>query len=375
MKKKPSRRGSHSIHKHLPPPKRRPSQKKSSPATVPYVWAIAALEGTQDIVRDELTRRFGKSCSFLDHPRNDEIHLRFTDDPRELLSLSTAQTLLLRRDFDVIRPRTLLSPEHTAAIVRLFSDAQNIKGVSPPASFRFDAAGSGSPTMRRIAEQVEKQLGIPFDPENGDGVLVFRPGKPGWEVMCRVGNRPLATRDWRRVNYLGSLNAAIASCMVELTRPARGNRYLNLMCGSGTLLIERLRRLQAQLAVGIDISDDALTASRHNLEAAGFTDRVRLISGDAQDICFPDASFDAIATDLPWGERLGSRETNLTLYRGTFKETARVCRAGGKWVVLTQDIDSIRSVLAEAQDLWNVIDERTILQRGYQPFCATLQRK
>ena len=129
------------------------------------------------------------------------------------------------------------------------------------------------------------------------------------------------------------------------------------------------------MAVGIDISDDALTASRHNLEAAGFTDRVRLISGDAQDICFPDASFDAIATDLPWGERLGSRETNLTLYRGTFKETARVCRAGGKWVVLTQDIDSIRSVLAEAQDLWNVIDERTILQRGYQPFCATLQRK
>ena len=355
-------------------PKRRPKTPESKPAP-PYTWTVSTLDGTQDIVRDEITRRFSNDCTFLDHGRCDEIHFTFPGDGKQLLSLATAQTLLLRKDFDVIRPRTLLSPEHTTAIVGLFRNAHNIKGTTAPTSFRFDAAGSGSPTMRRIAEQLEKQLGLPFDPENGDGVIVFRPGKIGWEVLCRVGNRPLATRDWRKVNYLGSLNAAIASCMIELTSPKPGNRYLNLMCGSGTLLIERLRRQKTRTAVGIDISEEAIVASNKNIEAAGFGDRIQIRSGDAQDIDFPDDSFDAITTDLPWGESIGSRESNLALYNGTLKEATRVCRSGGIVVILTQDTDSIKSVLAEIRNHWNIIDERTILQRGYQPLCTTLQKK
>lgn len=39
-------------------------------------------------------------------------------------------------------------------------------------------------------------------------------------------------------------------------------------------------------------------------------------------------------------------------------------------MILTQDTDSIKSVLMEMQNHWNIIDERTILQRGYQPLCT-----
>lgn len=340
-----------------------------------YIWTVSALDGTQDIVHSELVRRFSRDCSFISHSRADEIHFTYSGAAERLLSLTTAQTLLLRKDFAVSRPRTLLSPEHTAALIELIQKAQSIRGAGTAAGFRFDAAGSGSPTMRRIAERIENHLGLPFDPENGDCVITFRPGRTGWEVLCRIGNRPLAARNWRKVNYRGSLNAAIASCMVELTRPKRGDRYLNIMCGSGTLLIERLLRQRARTAVGIDLSDTAVSACRENAEAAGLANRIQLIAGDARAVEFPGASFDAVTSDLPWGEQHGSRASNISLYRDSLREVARLCRTGGIVVILTQDIPSLKAVLPEMQHNWNVIDERKIVQRGYRPLCMTLQKK
>jgi len=339
------------------------------------IWTLSALEGTQDIVRGELARRFGTECSLVSHARTDEVHFTYRDAAHNLLSLTTAQTLLRRKDFAVTRPRTLLSPEHTAALTELIRETQGVKGVAAVASFRFDAAGSGSPTMLRIAEQLEAQTGLPFDPESGDCVITFRPGKTGWEVLCRVGSRPLATRSWRKVNYRGSLNAAIASCMIELTRPKQGDRYLNIMCGSGTLLIERLLRLPTRAAAGIDVSDTAIAACRKNVEAAGLTDQVQLIAGDARAVEFPDASFDVVTSDLPYGEHHGSRASNVPLYRDSLREAARVCRPGGIMVLLTQDTASFKTALSDIQDRCHVVDERTIVQREYHPLCVTLKMR
>ncbi len=331
------------------------------------------LDGTQDMVRRELVRRFHPS--FVGHPRADEIHFTYTGPEQELLSIATAQTLLLRKDFAVSRPRTLLSPEHMAALIDLIQRAQGVRGAGTAVGFRFDAAGAGSPTMRRIAEHIEQHLSLPFDPENGDCVITLRPNGANWEVLCRVGNRPLAARDWRRVNYRGSLNAAIAACMVELARPKRGDRCLNMMCGGGTLLIERLLRQRTRMAVGIDISAAAISACRENVEAAGLAHCLQLIAGDVRAVEFPAASFDSITADLPYGKEHGSRASNVSLYRDALQEAARLCRAGGMMVLLTQDVASLKAVLPEVQRHWNVVDERRIVQRGYRPLCMTLQKK
>ncbi len=366
------------MRRKSPPRKLRPKgpvKKGRTQQPSAYIWTVSALDGTQDIVRDELIRRFSRDCSFVSHSRTNEIHFTYSGSAERLLSLTTAQTLLLRKDFAVSRPRTLLSPEHTAALTELIQRAQSMRGAGTAVGFRFDAAGSESPTMRRIAERIEDHLGLPFDPENGDCVITFRPGRIGWEVLCRVGNRPLATRNWRKVNYRGSLNAAIASCMVELTRPKRKDRYLNMMCGSGTLLIERLLRQRTHTAVGIDISDTAVSACRENAEAARLTDRIQLIAGDVRAVAFPDASFDAVTSDLPYGEQHGSPASNISLYRDSLKEAARLCRTGGIMVLLTQDIPSVKAVLPEMQYHWNVMDERRIVQREYHPLCITLQKK
>ena len=351
-------------------PRRRPLVKRSSS----LIWTISALDGLQDLVRKELMNRFRKDCEILKHSRNAEIHFYYTGPRQNLLTITTAQTLLLRRDFNVARPRTLLHAEHIAKLTELVMEAQSIKGSEPVSSFRIDAAGSGSPTMLRLAEELESALSLPFSPNNGDCLLVLRPGKEGWEVLCRIGPRPLATRPWRQVNYRGSLNAAIAACLVELSRPRRENRYLNLMCGSGTLLIERLLRQRVKTAVGIDNSDTAVSAAVKNAQAAGVISGALIQLGDARQLEFPDNAFTTITADLPYGEHLGSRSSNLELYRATVAEATRVCARGGCMVLLSQDIGSLTTVLKELAGKWRSVNERRIVQREYRPACTTLIR-
>ena len=358
------------------PPRSRPSARKPGIATTSDdLFVISALDGVQDLARNELEHRFRRHCKILKHPRTDEIHFKFGAPPERLLSLKTAQTLSLRKDFGIARPRTLLSPEHVASIGELIQRAQTIGNAQPRKGFRLDASGSDSPTMQRLAEHLENKLDLRYNQRSGDCVVGLRPGASGWEVLCRVGNRPLATRGWRKVNYKGSLNAPIAACMVELARPRRGDSYLNIMCGSGTLLIERLLRLPTRAAIGVDNTSRAVSACRDNIEAAGLTDQIQIIEGDARKIDLPDGAFDVITTDLPYGEHLGARDTNPVLYRETLKEAERLCRAGGKMVVLSQDIASLAAIMPELAATWKTLDERRIVQRDFRPMCVTLQKK
>ncbi len=339
------------------------------------LWVAAALEGCEDIARGEIVRRLRGECALLGHRRSDEIHFLYGGDAAPLLGLRTVQSLFVRRDFAVQRPRTLLSPEHLAALVELVRQAQAVPGVEPAGSLRFDAAGAESPTMRRIARSLEDALHMPFDREGGDGVLVFRPGEAGWEVLSRVGNRPLATRSWRQVDYRGSLNAALAASMVELSKPQRADRVVNLMCGGGTLLIERLLRQRAFCAIGIDASAHAISASRTNAQAAGVSAHLRLVQGDVRVCPLPDATFDVVMADLPYGRTHGVRAENALLYEQVFAEAARLCRPGGRAVFISEDATALSRVLQQSDAQWKLRDERSMVQRTYRPRCITLFRR
>ena len=82
------------------------------------LWVATALPGLEDLLRAEIGRRLRRNVTFVDHDRPGECHFRYGGRPRALLSLRLCQTLSRRRDFPVARPRTLLSPEHLAALVR-----------------------------------------------------------------------------------------------------------------------------------------------------------------------------------------------------------------------------------------------------------------
>lgn len=348
-------------------------QTPAKPRADPVIWVAAALDGCQDITRIEVARRLRGTCVPLVHRRRDEIHFVYTGPTDALLGLRTVQSLFIRRDFAIQRPRTLLSPEHLNALAETVQKARSL-GQSPPLhGLRFDAAGANSPTMRRLGQALSEKLAMPFDPENGDCLIVLRPGHMGWEVLCRVGDRPLATRAWRQVDYRGSLNAAIAASMIELSQPRRGDCFLNLMCGGGTLLIERHLRQRTHCLVGVDCSREAVAVSRINAQAAGITPE--LFVADARASGLPTGGFDVVVADLPYGRVHGKREENTHLYEQTLVEASRVCRVGGRSVLISEDFVSLNHALKLEHRRWEVIDERSVVQRSFRPRCVTLRRR
>jgi len=333
------------------------------------------MPGTEDLLREEIRRRASAKVQFLPSRRADEHHFLCDMKPARLQALRLCHALHVRKDFPVIRPRGLLSPEHLKALVLLMRACMAMSSGQKFTGFRFDAAGADSPTFQRLGEALAKELGLPHDAESGECLLTVRPADNGWEVLCRVGARPLSTRLWRVANYHGSLNANLAAAMVELSAPSPADRFLNTMCGSGTLLIERLKRARVACAWGVDDSGFALETATNNRRKAAVQDGVGLLRADARQLPFAEDSFDVVCADLPWGESHGKRSSNPQLYQQSFAEAGRVCRTGGKFVALTQDRESLAAVDDEISRYWDLSAERTFVQRGFRPTCLVYVRR
>ena len=82
-----------------------------------------------------------------------------------------------------------------------------------------------------------------------------------------------------------------------------GRRAVDLFAGSGQLGIEALSR-GAESAVFVERRKDALQAVRENLEACGFSDRARVVNGDAMSYLKSGEKFDLIFLDPPYASGL-----------------------------------------------------------------------
>ena len=109
---------------------------------------------------------------------------------------------------------------------------------------------------------------------------------------------------------------------------------LDVGCGRGLLLAGAAKRLAALggngHATGIDIwsnedmGGNSEAATRHNLELEGISDRCTLIGIPAQEMPFPDGSFDVIVSNLCL-HNIYDRETR----RRAVEQIVRVLKPGG----------------------------------------------
>jgi tRNA (guanine6-N2)-methyltransferase len=202
-------------------------------------------------------------------------------------------------------------------------------------TFRLSAAGADSSVFNRFRGRLSTATGLAETDEPGDLLLRSRRGQDGqFELLARISPRPLSTRAWRVCNLPGALNACAASIMADLTQPGPADVYLNLGCGSGTLLIERALLGPAQRLLGCDIDADALACARENVAAASLN-TVELEAWDATALPLPDASVDALTIDLPFGQLVGSHAENAELYPRLLAEAARVAKPGARFVAIT----------------------------------------
>jgi len=113
--------------------------------------------------------------------------------------------------------------------------------------------------------------------------------------------------------------------VVKEARPRFGERALDVCCGTGDIALE-LARNGAEVT-GLDFSERMIEIARERQTKAG-TDfaRMQFLSGDAQNIRFPDGTFDIVT--IGYGLRnLASWETGL-------QEMQRVAKPGGRLVIL-----------------------------------------
>ena len=95
---------------------------------------------------------------------------------------------------------------------------------------------------------------------------------------------------------------------------------LDVATGTAAVAIELVRQRGCRV-VGLDQSEGMLASARRRIDDAGFADRIQLVAGSADQLPFPDRSFDALTF------------TYLLRYvedpAATLAELARVVRPGG----------------------------------------------
>lgn len=365
----------------------KPTKKVKSPRRPPRRAGGPAVEAEAEVVsglgpfaRDELRARFGKRV-FL-HPETDPAAVRFRylgqqGDLRALLQLQQVMAVYLVQHFPVPRPRALLGHQN---LQRLLAQIETVRGLHPPAAFRtfrFSAAGQRSGVFTRLKDEIRGQTGLDYDDDEADLLLRVRPAAReggGWEVLARLSPRPLSARAWRVCDLPGALNSTIARAMVALTRPEPRDRYLNLMCGSGTLLVERLLWGPVRQAAGCDTDVEALRCAGQNLAAAGVERAAQLIQGDAARLDLPAGSFDVLVADLPWGQLVGSHQQNLELYPQVFREAARLAAPQARLVLLSHEIRLMERLLADFGHLWALRQEIRVWQGGLHPRIYAFRR-
>jgi demethylmenaquinone methyltransferase / 2-methoxy-6-polyprenyl-1,4-benzoquinol methylase len=100
---------------------------------------------------------------------------------------------------------------------------------------------------------------------------------------------------------------------------------LDLATGTADLAME-LHRRSGIMITGADISEQMMEIGRQKIDKAGYSDSIKLAYGEAEDLKFPDESFDAAM--IAFGVR------NFEDLEKGLSEMKRVIRIGGKVMIL-----------------------------------------
>ncbi len=335
------------------------------------------VTGLKPYAEEELRRRFGVQVHIRRKDKPEEIPFGYDGDLRDLLNLRQSVAVYLAQHYPIPRPLALLGHQHFTGLLRQITTVRSLHRGGSFKTFRISAAGSESSVFQRIRDEIAQATALVYNDDEADLLLRVRKAdihKDGWEVLARMSPRPLSARAWRVCDMEGALNATIASTMVEMTQPRPEDRVLNLMCGSGTLLIERLLHTPADVIGGCDTDFMALRCATANLTASGHAADADVFEMDAANLQLPDTCMEVIMADLPWGQLVGSHEANRTLYPQVLAEAARVAVPGARAVFITHEIRLMEQVLGELAHLWQVQHTERVFQGGLHPRIFLLER-
>lgn len=334
------------------------------------------LEGLERIAEAELRQRFGARVRFEAPTRPGALRFSYAGELADLLMLRSVVAVYGVQYFAIPRPKGLLGNQQFSDLSGAISAVIELAPPGTYATLRLSAAGEDSSVLTRLKEQIAQRFSLAVATDEGDLLIRLRRARDGdgWETLVRLTPRPLATRAWRVCNWPGALNASLAHAMITLTEPTPEDVVLNVACGSGTLLIERLLAGRAQQAIGCDTDPASLDCARSNLRAAGLDRAAQLEGWDAGAMPLDDASVSMICVDLPFGQLVGSHRENQEFYPRVFAEAARVAQSGARMVLLTHEVRLLERTAERFAQQWRLLDLLRVRSGGMTPAVALLRR-
>lgn len=340
-------------------------------------YAVDVEEGLEAVASEELAS-LGANVA----PARGGFLVDLDGAPERLLSLRTVGAAYRRLAFSVPRPKALLGSESFGRLAGTVREV--VKEAGPFTGLRIAAAGAESSVFQRLAATLAEAVGLPVDQSGGDLMLRVTPAQEGgWEVLVRLTPRPLSTRPWRVCNMPGGVNATVAVSMNRLLGESAGERYLNLMCGSGTLLIERALSAPSPMRLtGVDVSAKALSCARQNWsaafgrsggEASSFGPAVEWIEADVRGLDL-GGSYTAITADAPWGDAVGEHASNRELHNELLTCAARAAAPAARFALLSHEVRMAREVIADSRD-WRLERELRVSHGGHHPLLAVMARR
>lgn len=350
MKRQPSRRR----NRRQPAPKltRTPTARIAvSQPDPPQRYEVETILGLEEFARREIRQRLGKRARIAQsQPLAGRIALTFDGDMRRFDALRTAAAVHRVEIFAVPRPRALLGHQHLTRLLTAISAVLIARPDGSFHTFRIAAAGAGSTVFARLRQEIAAATTLqPTDAAAHLHIAVRRAldAQSGWQALIRTAAMPLSARRWRVCDMPGALNANIAAAMVSLAHRGPAERMLNICCGSGALMIERLGMGRAASVTGVDINADALQCADANLRAAGHRASATLLRADCGALPLRTASVNAIAADLPYGMLSGDDISSL--YRAALTESARVAAPNASLVLITTRRRALLAALDDAR--------------------------
>jgi tRNA (guanine6-N2)-methyltransferase len=167
-------------------------------------------------------------------------------------------------------------------------------------------------------------------------------------IGLRLSDRTMRHRHKKRVELPASLRPSVAAAMVYLTQPEANDVFMDPMCGSGTIILERLFGGPSKEILGGDIDPDSVNAARQNMPQPKKGRQQRKLTirqWDARQLPLDEGYVDKVATNLPFGKQVGKAQNLEGLYNNIFAELQRVVKPGGRIVLLSSEYELVKTCI------------------------------
>ena len=330
--------------------------------TMPGVEEIAWLE-----IRDRLSNVSFREYLFAKE-QNGIVLFDYDGPPEMLLQLRSTEDVFLEA---VSKQKVSRGREDLKRVTNLVQKSESFgraannllrhRKLSHPPTYRVVSRKYGQHQYRRKDFEIAVLRGIQaryprWTPVADQAQVEVWANLLGSRLLIgfRLSDRSMRHRYKKRVELPASLRPSMAAALVFLTNPESDDIFLDPMCGSGTILLERLNFGPSQMILGGDIEPDRSDAARQNMPKPRKGRKKRSISirqWDARQLPLEDASIDKVATNLPFGKQIGTRRELDSLYSAVLAELERVVRPKGRIVLISSEFDLVKSCIRDRPHL------------------------